>query len=259
LQPAVRSLVFADVSGQVMEVLVKHGQIVAKGQPLARMTSSDLEVQIFDAQGKLDTALEQIISLSEQLSRTTDRSEEADLRGQRKAREQERKSAEAALKLLKLKQEQLTIRSPIDGQVNTWHVHDLLISRPVKLGDVLMTIVEPRGDWELELQMPENRMGFINDARAEMGPDLPVEYITATNPAEAHLGTIKEIHQRAEVRGEEGNTVLIQVAIDKNDVPDKLPGADVTAQVSCGRASIGYVWFHDLVSFVQSKILFRLM
>ena len=258
LQPAVRRLVFADVSGGVAEVNVEYGQMVAKGDPLLKMKNTDFYVQIAAAQGTLDKAVEEIFALSEQLSGSTDRGQIAELRGQRRALSEERNSAEAALKLLKLKQEKLTVRSPIDGQINTWHVHDLLIGRPVKIGDVLMTIVEPRGDWELELQMPENRMGFINDAQAEQGPDLRVEYITATNPGATHPGTIKKIHRSAEVRGEEGNTVLIQVAIDKNDVPDRLPGSDVTAQVHCGRASIGYVWFHDLVSFVQSKILFRI-
>ena len=259
LQPAVRRLVFADVSGEVVEVNAKYGMMVTKdGDPLVKMKNSDLDVQIAEALGRLLTAEEEIASLSEQLFSTTDRGQEAELRGQRRAMSEERKSADATYKLLKLKQEKLTVRSPIDGQINTWHVHDLLIHRPVKIGDVLMTVVEPRGDWELELQMPENRMGFINDARAEQGPDLKVEYITATNPGATHLGTIKRIHRSAEVRGEAGNTVLIQVAIDKNDVPDRLPGSDVTAQVYCGRASIGYVWFHDLVSFVQSKILFRI-
>ena len=64
--------------------------------------------------------------------------------------------------------------------------------------------------------------------------------------------------QRLEVRGEEGNTVLIRVAINKEDVPKRRNGAVVTAKVYCGRAPIGYVWFHDLVSFWQSKVWFRI-
>jgi len=180
------------------------------------------------------------------------------LHGQLKAVKEQINSASESLRLLKLKQEQLTVKSPIAGQVNTWKVDELLNYRPVQMGDILMTIVEPRGDWELELKMPENRMGFIADAQSEFGAELSVEYITATNPGTTNQGKIKEIHKSAEVRGEEGNTVLIRVAIDKQDVPDRRPGAEVTAQVYCGRASIGYVWFHDLVSFVQSKILFRI-
>jgi hypothetical protein len=49
---------------------------------------------------------------------------------------------------------------------------------------------------------------------------------------------------------------LIRVAIDKKDVPDLRQGAEVTAQVYCGQTSVGYDWFHDLVSWAQ-KLLFR--
>lgn len=52
--------------------------------------------------------------------------------------------------------------------------------------------------------------------------------------------------------------MLIKVAIDKKDLPNLRPGATVTAKIYCGRRSIGYVWFHDLIAFVQSRILFRL-
>jgi hypothetical protein len=69
---------------------------------------------------------------------------------------------------------------------------------------------------------------------------------------------VKEIHHRAEVRGDDGNTVLIKVAIDKNELPQLRPGASVVAKLHCGRRSEGYVWFHDLIEFVQAKILFRL-
>jgi hypothetical protein len=34
-------------------------------------------------------------------------------------------------------------------------------------------------------------------------------------------------------------------------------GADVKAKIHCGRAPIGYVWFHELWEFIQSRILFR--
>ena len=85
-----------------------------------------------------------------------------------------------------------------------------------------------------------------------------MKYITNAKPGTTHLGTIKEIHRTAEIRGEEGNTVLIRVAINKSELGSDLrPGADVTAKVRCGRASIGYSLFHDLFSFVQAKILFR--
>jgi hypothetical protein len=106
--------------------------------------------------------------------------------------------------------------------------------------------------------MPEEKMGHVVQAQKDIQADLPVQYILAVEPSETHHGTITEIHRSAEVRGEEGNTVLIRVAIDKQDINDYLrPGATVTAKIYCGRAPIGYVWFHQLIAWWQ-KLWFRI-
>jgi hypothetical protein len=95
-------------------------------------------------------------------------------------------------------------------------------------------------------------------AQKKLGPQLQTTYILATDPGHKHIGHVKEVRNGAEVYGEEGNTVLVRVGINKDDFADRRPGATATAKVYCGWASIGYVWFHDLISFVQTKILFRL-
>ena len=61
----------------------------------------------------------------------------------------------------------------------------------------------------------------------------------------------------AEVHGDEGNTVLVKVAIDQEGL-EKRPGADVIAKIHCGYRPMGYVWFHDVLAFIQSRVLFRL-
>jgi pyruvate/2-oxoglutarate dehydrogenase complex dihydrolipoamide acyltransferase (E2) component len=315
--------------------------------------------------------------------------------------------------LLKLKQAELMVKSPIDGTVVTWQLKERLNSRPLQVGQVLMRIADLNKEWQLELHMPEQRMGFVEEEQkklyaternelrrmlleqradapsapekaavassdaskaVENGPAAPVESADppanetanasqAAEPAEDHLATeidaelakipdeqlhdrwsqlvkakldvqlkeilkdmpegdaknqlnqvllqptyeqaweslsaligtlpdedlkvrlaaipqarfvdenvtfilrtdagttlrgrIKEISRSAEVRGDEGNTVLIKVAIDKSQIHDLRPGAEVTAKVHCGRRSLGYVWFHEVVSFIQSKIIFR--
>ncbi len=87
---------------------------------------------------------------------------------------------------------------------------------------------------------------------------LRVSYILATDPATTRYGYVEDMHLTAEVRGEEGNTVLIKVAINKEELrPEHIrPGAGVTAKVECGRRAIGYVWFHDLLAWFR-KMWFR--
>ena len=93
----------------------------------------------------------------------------------------------------------------------------------------------------------------------EKAPDtrMKVTYILATEPGTTREGEIIEIHRSAEIRGDEGNTVLIKVAIDKAELRQLRPGATVTAKVYCGRRTLGYVLLYDLIAFVKSRILFR--
>lgn len=266
LQPTTKREVFAGVDGVVVEVPVKHGDMVEAGQVLATMRNTDLEVNITDITGQRTSTLEEIRSVERSLldeKRISDIAEKNRLTGQRLQLKKTYESLGAQLKLLYQKREQLQVKSPIKGQVVTWQVRDQLIHRPVQRGQILMTIADPDDQWELEVNMPENRMGYIAEAQKDLKKeDLDVEYILATSPGTSYEGKVKEVHENAQVRGEEGNTVQMRVTIDKTklleDGHDLRPGATVTTKVYCGRAPIGYVWLHDLIAFIQTKILFPL-
>jgi len=109
-------------------------------------------------------------------------------------------------------------------------------------------------------QIPPNQWAKrLREVSGETMEDrLRVSYILATDPATTRYGYIEDMHLTAEVRGEEGNTVLIKVAINKEELrPEHIrPGAGVTAKVECGRRAIGYVWFHDLLAWFR-KMWFR--
>jgi multidrug efflux pump subunit AcrA (membrane-fusion protein) len=109
-------------------------------------------------------------------------------------------------------------------------------------------------------QIPPNQLAKrLREISGETMEDrLRVSYILATDPATTRYGYIEDMHLTAEVRGEEGNTVLIKVAINKEELrPEHIrPGAGVTAKVECGRRAIGYVWFHDLLAWFR-KMWFR--
>jgi hypothetical protein len=103
-------------------------------------------------------------------------------------------------------------------------------------------------------------MGYVRRQWNDLGKEdiLKASYILATDPGTHYEGTVAEIHGAADVDPEEGNTVLIRVAIQKTDLPEEglLPGTTVTAKVYCGRKCIGFVWLHDLISWLQTNILF---
>jgi multidrug efflux pump subunit AcrA (membrane-fusion protein) len=260
----VQRQVFANQSGDVTQVLVKHREMVKKDQPLAILRNTELEGKLAAAIGNLESTRQQVAAIQRNINEKGRRLEDSDrirLEGDLNKLVAQQSALEVQLTLLREEVKNLTVRSPIDGQIVTWQVRELLINRPVEKGQVVMRVVEPRGEWELELLVPENQMGYVNQARAKLakGEDLKVDYITAADPGTTYHGTIKEMHRTAEVRGEDGNTVIARVAINKQDLDtEPRPGAAVTGKIYAGRSSIGYAWFHDLISFVQSKILFRL-
>jgi hypothetical protein len=139
------------------------------------------------------------------------------------------------------------------------NVEQLLKLRPVQQGQLLMSVADPAGDWELELRFPEDRAGALATAiNQSQGDPLHVTYRLATDPGTSHQGLVKEVHLTAEPDPDEGNTVLVRVGIDKDDLDYRRPGADVMAKVNCGYRSMGYVWFHDVIAFIQSRVLFKL-
>ena len=48
-------------------------------------------------------------------------------------------------------------------------------------GENLLEVADPTGSWELEVTMPEHRMGHIAEAVANSDDKLPVTFFLATN------------------------------------------------------------------------------
>jgi multidrug efflux pump subunit AcrA (membrane-fusion protein) len=259
LEPVGRHDVFAPLEVVVQRVHVQHGSIVAQDQLLVELRNTDVEVKRTELANQVVTTQERLRALNKSLlGGKLSRSERDRLHGERAQAVQTLESLEKQLAIYQRKAEQLQVRATMAGQVVTWDVQDLLMHRPVERGQMLLSLADVDGDWQLEIRVPEDRVGHIAQAQAELGADLPVSFILALDPGVTHEGTLTEVHGRAEVHGEEGNTVLLRVAIDKSQLPQLRRGATAIAKVHCGRRSLGYAWFHDVWEFIQSRVLFRL-
>jgi multidrug efflux pump subunit AcrA (membrane-fusion protein) len=269
LEPVVRRNVFTQTDGIVEDEIPKgivHGAFVKKDQLLLKLRSTQVETTLTEVVGKLRATEEELRSVQRELA--TGRMLKPEERNRLIGRQSELKQTLESLKsqwaLYKIKQAQLEVRSPIDGQIITWDLRNRLLTRPVQSGDQLMQVCDPADRWRLEVHMPENRMGHISNAQRTMkNENLDVSYILALEPGKTRHGKIEEVNRSAEVRGDEGNTVLIYVTLDKAELEQlreqqKLrQGAAVTAKVHCGRRALGYVLLHDLIEFIQSRVLFR--
>jgi multidrug efflux pump subunit AcrA (membrane-fusion protein) len=258
LQPAVRHDVFAPRSGLVDEVLVAHGADVAAGQPLVKLRDPQLELDLKKVSGEMETVSRQLDS-----ARATKSSRDVRDAGTTDLYRLSASEREFEQQLANLQQEQallirerdaLVVRSPIAGRVLTWDVSNRLVARPVERGEVLMTVADLNADWQLDLDVPDDRIGHVAAARTAIQPELPVRFRLHSddNP---HTGLIQDVSTTADVSTDTKSrptpTVRTVVAFDKSQLTDAQrrelrPGIAAQAEIECGRRSLGYVWLHDV-------------
>ncbi len=264
LQPVTRYEVFAEVDGIIQSIECKHGQEVKKGQPLIKLQNAELSTRLAEKTGEMNVTNAKIGTTTKALSdknRKLSTEEKVRLEGELHTLREQLVSLQNQISLYQTKLQKLTIVAPSDGVITTWDVEKLLRNRPVKTGQAVLNVADGSGEWEVELKMSEDRMGYMAKAQAEIKHDLEVTYHSATDSSITYHGHVTNVHWSAEIRGEEGNTVLVKVAIDKNEFKDNLkqlrPGADVAAKVHCGRQPIYFCLFHDLIAWIRKKILFK--
>jgi multidrug efflux pump subunit AcrA (membrane-fusion protein) len=258
LQPSVKQDVFVPEPGVVIAVNCKDQDPVEEGQVLVELRNTDLDVRLEDVRGQRQATQEQIYSAKDSLSRqglSLSDDERIRLAGQVKELTTRLASLNLQEKLLETKREQLKIKAPISGRVMlSWDVEESLLNRTVEPGQVLMTVADPEGDWELELFMKETRSGHVDNARRDAADLLEVKYVLATAPGRELIGKVAEVEEITQMHEEEGHTVRIRAEIDKSELIDPRPGTTVRGKVKCGTRALGYTWFHEAWEWVQANI-----
>lgn len=90
--------------------------------------------------------------------------------------------------------------------------------------------------------------------------DLDVEFVLATATETKHQALLDGISTRAVPSEQEGSVVEMHVKLNdktKNELGELLHiGADVRAKINCGKKTLGYVLFGDVVEFIQNRLWF---
>lgn len=255
LLPAARRNVFANISGVVKEVLVDHGQTVVKGQPLVRLENIDLAQQIETAVGRVEELT--AVIRNARTSMSDKRNQEEPRNENISALKAQLNSVKRELRLLREKEKRLTVVSPINGSVVTYDIRDILNDRPVERVETLMEIADLSGKWQLELNLPDRKIGHVMQAfEANQGRPLDVEFILAAEPGKTLRGKLIEIGQSTEILPEKGQHLKLKVALADRTLDIKQLRSGVNAYIDCGECALGYSWFHPVWEFLQTKVLF---
>ncbi|QDU96104.1 efflux RND transporter periplasmic adaptor subunit [Lignipirellula cremea] len=263
LQPVEKRELFAQTDGVVNSLHVKTGDYVTQGQLLLELDNPDLLLEEERLLGESQSSEQELQSIHrELLRRGLSDDDRHRLSSEQSRARSHQEHANTQLALVRKKINSLRLVSPAAGQIVTWDVVRLLDGRPVAAGQRLLTIADAKKPWRLELLMPEKRIGHVARAQREQEADAPlrVDYVLSSDPSTRRTGTVKEIEPVAAMYPEVGHAVKVRVEIDVNGSPRPIenprPGASVTAEVYCGRRSLGYVLFHEMLEWVQENVLF---
>lgn len=256
-QPARRREVFASDDGVVRELSVEAGGTVTADQPLVVLRNQELDQEARRLAGEVQTAAKKLAAVeAERLAGARrgqdERRDARELAGE----EAELRSVLAGLQaqqaIVKQRQDGLTIRSPIAGEVLSWNVEQSLAARPVERGQVLLSVGDLAGPWVLELSVPDDRAGAVLRARDASEAELEVSFVLASDPGTVHRGRVSEVALATELDEQDEPMMRATVEFDQDGVSGLRPGATAQAKIHCGRRSLGYVWLADLYHYLQS-------
>jgi hypothetical protein len=249
LEPEVKANVFATYDGIVEEIRVTDGDKVDLGQQVLKLRSADIEMEIEKIEGELlalhekrngfQVSLNQLPSTDPQgvLARSQLSAEVMEL-------EQREKQLDQLLLLHTKKQQELSIRSPVNGVIVTEKVHEKLEQRPVKRGERLLEVADTLGNWLLKVEVPDREAGHIKKAYAQ-NQDLRVRFRIVSDPDQEYLGKIARISDSIKLNRNNESVWIIDVHFEQSKVP-LMFGASVAAQFECGSQPTWYVWVRPI-------------
>ena len=260
LWPDHRREVFASTSGIVDQILVAHGDDVKPDQPLLVLRDPELETESPRIVGEIATVNERLKGV--QAARLTggNTPDAVSKARQLTADEEELKERLRTLErqriLIEERRTALTLRSPIAGKVLTWDVAQHLSARPVERGQALLTIGETTGPWIVEVRVADKNAGHLLRARKALRPELDVDFLLASEPGHTYHGQVRDVSLSSEADDASRSHVRVVVAFDRDQIEQPRPGATALPRIRCGQQPLGYVWLHDLIDAIRTRLLF---
>lgn len=247
-----RRTVFAAEDGIVREILVRHGDTLDAGQKVLVLDNLDLTARHRELSGQLLQTRERQRSL--EASRSGQRLTERDQLTLQTGLGEAAVAIEHLEQQLQRMQERidrLVVLAPEAGVVTSWNLDQSLLHRPVRQGDALFQQIDPSGRWAIELNIVEDRSGYVARRMSELaeGEKLTVDFVLATDAETRFTGTVRELASRTDLTAA-GHIVRAIVDLDPAKSPPLRDGTEVNARLNCGPRPVGFVLFRELIEVV---------
>lgn len=222
VQTKLRRFVSAPYEGRLEQALIQPGEVVRKGDLLARMDGTEIEFDIAGLRAELQSALkDRDTALA---ARDTAAAQIAGFRAER---------VRLKISALQERLENLEVRSPVDGVVIGGDPRRLEGAR-LSLGETLME-VGPVEEMIVELEIPDEAISHIENHQS-------VRYRLAALPQRVFDGEIELVHARSQSRAN-NNVFIAEVALtDQTELIR--PGMRGRAKIKTTRHPLGWNLFH---------------
>ena len=267
--PAERRRLFAPDDGIIEQLLVQADEPVVVGQALLRIRNPERELQLNRVMGEIESASSRILAIRATRTSTASGnnanspSRPSDLSSEEQQMEQKLIAMRQEQALLEQQISAMNVTAPIDGMVYQRRLHEQLTARPVQRGQLLLEVVNSGSDWELQLQIPDTVVGYVRaasgatctDAMSKSaakftGPD--VQFTLASAPGRIHTTSLSSLDLATHLSDGQLNCQAT-APMDVSLRAQLRPGQVVNARIDCGRRSLGFVWFREVIEFWQRK------
>jgi multidrug efflux pump subunit AcrA (membrane-fusion protein) len=245
--PANYRRIFAPTDAVVSSILVTNGQMVEKGSDLFVLRSSSLDLREEQLRGELLTARTRLASLS--AARSSDSTDESSSLSQSlsiSATEQALKTEIAGLEkqltLVERQKQSLKIQSPLAGIVDRWDLEQSLDNRPVTQGQHLIDVYASHGDWNVELDLPDQYASYLSTNT----PSQKVYFRLQSQPDREFHAVISEVAKSSQLNTHGEAIVRVKCVVERDEMESQAIGATVWADIECGKRALGFVWFRGL-------------
>ena len=264
LVPLVQQHLHAPMDATVDKVFVEFGQSVKLGEPLLQLKSLALQEEherSIAAQRRNSQRLEELEDslLRDPKLNSTEREK---LEAERSTIKSTQTPDAKRIARLQSQVDSLVVRANLDGVVATWNVQESLRDRPLREGQLLMTLHESESAWMFEAALPERDAQEFRIAMAKKD-NLTVATLTnfPQSPVPVHLLQAKQ--PRIENAQQSGNgtansTAMLRVRfeVDEDSMPAEAAVAGATARISIpiGRGPLIWALGKDFATKVWSRV-----